>query len=143
MLTHTKSYLMGVPIISLSVFKFLTGFVLLTAQLYIYCYSLNYIETTVRKRLWIKYFCCEQIDIWFVLRCQKSTVSFGLYSSDWTAMDIKFKKTMCLAMSINSAHSRVMKVAPSSIINLEMFSRVIIRVFNRSIFAVACLVWPK
>lgn len=43
-------------------------------------------------------------------------------------MDLKFKKTMLLAMSINSAHTRVMKVAPSYIINLEMFSRVNIRV---------------
>jgi len=40
-------------------------------------------------------------------------------------MDLKFKKTLLLAMTMNSAHKRVMKVSPNSIVNLEMFSRVI------------------
>jgi len=55
---------------------------------------------------------------------QKAKVNFGLYSSNWTAMDLKYKKTLLFAMNMNSAHRRVMKVTPKSIVNLEMFSNV-------------------
>lgn len=40
-------------------------------------------------------------------------------------MDLKFKKTVLIAMVMNSAHRRVMKVSPNSIVNLEMFTGVI------------------
>lgn len=55
---------------------------------------------------------------------QKSVLNFGLYNSNWTEMDLKFKKTMLLAMKMNSSHKRVMKVSPNSAVGLEMFARV-------------------
>ncbi|KAE9545231.1 hypothetical protein AGLY_000774 [Aphis glycines] len=94
------TYLMGFSIISIPVSKAFFGFLVLTIQLYLYCYVFNHIET------------------------EKSAVNFGLYSSNWTAMDLKFKKTLLLAMNMNSAHRRVMKVIPRSIINLELFAKV-------------------
>ena len=57
-------------------------------------------------------------------------LNFGLYSSNWTAMDLKFKKTLLLAMNTNSAHRRVLKITPKSILNLEMFSNVSISILN-------------
>lgn len=39
-------------------------------------------------------------------------------------MDLKFKKTLLLAMKMNSSHKRVMKVSPKSSVGLEMFARV-------------------
>ncbi|XP_026811158.1 LOW QUALITY PROTEIN: uncharacterized protein LOC113552482 [Rhopalosiphum maidis] len=94
------TYLMGFPIISGPVLKAFFGFLSVTIQLFLYCYVFNYIET------------------------EKSAVNFGLYSSNWTTLDLKFKKTLLLAMTMNSAHRRVMKVSPTSIINLEMFANV-------------------
>lgn len=52
-------------------------------------------------------------------------MNFGLYGSNWTEMDLKFKKTLLMAMIMNSSHKRVMKVSPNSIVNLEMFTGVI------------------
>lgn len=51
-------------------------------------------------------------------------INFGLYGSNWTEMDLKFKKTLLLIMSMNSAHRRMMKVSPKSVVNMEMFARV-------------------
>ncbi|KAF0748951.1 odorant receptor 46a-like, partial [Aphis craccivora] len=95
------TYLKGYSIVSAPILKFACGLASLTLELYIYCYGFNHIEDG------------------------KSTVNFGLYSSNWTEMDLKFKKTLLLAMTMNSAHKRVMKVSPNSIVNLEIFSRVI------------------
>ncbi|XP_026804934.1 odorant receptor 22c-like [Rhopalosiphum maidis] len=94
------AYIKGYSIVSAPILKFVCGLASLTIELYIYCYGFNHIEDG------------------------KSTVNFGLYSSNWTEMDLKFKKTLLLAMTMNSAHKRVMKVSPNSIVNLEMFSRV-------------------
>lgn len=55
---------------------------------------------------------------------QKSEVNFGLYSSNWTEMDLKFKKTLLLTMQMNAAHRRVIKISPLYVVNLEMFSQV-------------------
>ncbi|XP_060863396.1 uncharacterized protein LOC132939967 [Metopolophium dirhodum] len=96
LLTHLSGY----SILSAPILKFVCGLVSLTIELYIYCYGFNHIEDG------------------------KSTVNFGLYSSNWTEMDLKFKKTLLMAMTMNSAHRRVMKVSPNSIVNLEMFTGV-------------------
>ncbi|XP_015367779.1 PREDICTED: odorant receptor 46a, isoform B-like [Diuraphis noxia] len=93
------SYLSGYSIASAPIFKFVCALVSLTIELYIYCYGFNHIEVG------------------------KSTVNFGLYSSNWTEMDLKFKKTLLMAMILNSSHKRVMKVSPNSFVNLEMFTR--------------------
>ncbi|XP_025409427.1 uncharacterized protein LOC112682880 [Sipha flava] len=93
-------YVMGWSIVSAPIMKFMSGLASLLIELYIYCYAFNYIEIA------------------------KSQVNLGLYGSNWTVMDLKFKKTLLLAMNMNSSHNRMMKVSPTSIINLEMFSRV-------------------
>ncbi|XP_022167641.1 odorant receptor 22c-like [Myzus persicae] len=94
------TYLSGYSIVSAPFLKFVCGLASLTIELYIYCYGFNHIEDG------------------------KSTVNFGLYSSNWTEMDLKFKNTLLMAMIMNSAHKRVMKVSPNSIVNLEMFTGV-------------------
>ncbi|KAL4119059.1 hypothetical protein QTP88_011928 [Uroleucon formosanum] len=93
------TYLSGYSILSAPILKFVCGLASLTLELYIYCYGFNHIEDG------------------------KSTVNFGLYSSNWTEMDLKFKKTLLIAMTMNSAHRRVIKMSPNSIVNLEMFTR--------------------
>jgi len=45
-------------------------------------------------------------------------------------MDLKFKKTMLLAMKMNSSHKRAMKVSPNSAVGLEMFARVGVIIFD-------------
>jgi len=39
-------------------------------------------------------------------------------------MDLKCQKAVLLAMRMNSAQNRVIKVSPNSVVNLEMFARV-------------------
>lgn len=60
-------------------------------------------------------------------------VNLGLFSSNWTEMDLRFKKTMLLAMIMNSCHKRIMKMTPTSIINLEMFGRVSMGILKPSL----------
>ncbi|XP_025420356.1 odorant receptor 46a-like [Sipha flava] len=93
-------YFTGWSIKSLPILKFFSGMASLTIELYIYCYAFNHIET------------------------KKNVVNFGLYSSNWTAMSIKFKRTLLATMKMNAAHQRLMKITPISIVNLEMFSKV-------------------
>ncbi|KAL4119061.1 hypothetical protein QTP88_011930 [Uroleucon formosanum] len=93
------TYLNGDSIVSPTILKYICGLVSLTIELYIFCYGFNYIEDG------------------------RSTVNFGLYSCDWTDKDLKFKKTVLLAMSMNSAHKQVMKLSQNFIVNLAMFSR--------------------
>ncbi|XP_060833372.1 odorant receptor 46a-like [Rhopalosiphum padi] len=93
-------YLMGIPVLSAPFLKFICGVISLTIELFIFCYGFNHIETA------------------------KSVINFGLYSSNWTEMDLKFKKSLLLAMKMNSSHKRVMKISPNSAVGLEMFARV-------------------
>lgn len=110
---------------SASAFKYFMGVIIITIQLYMHCFAQNYLEIAVNNR---KNF--ARVNIIFskthsnALHFQKSEVNFGLYSSDWTAMDLRFKKTLLLAMNMNSAHKRAMKVTPESIVNMEMFTQV-------------------
>ncbi|XP_025195581.1 uncharacterized protein LOC112594795 [Melanaphis sacchari] len=56
---------------------------------------------------------------------QKSEMNFALYSSNWTKMEIQFKKLLLLAMRMHDAHKSNMKLTAELIINLEIFTRVI------------------
>jgi len=51
-------------------------------------------------------------------------MNFALYSSDWTQMEMKFKKLLLLAMEMNDAHKLDMKLTAELIINLELFTKV-------------------
>lgn len=51
-------------------------------------------------------------------------MNFALYSSDWTQMEIKFKKLLLLAMKMHDANKVDMKLTAELIINLELFTRV-------------------
>ncbi|CAI6344517.1 unnamed protein product [Macrosiphum euphorbiae] len=59
------------------------------------------------------------------LNHQKNVMNFALYSSDWTQMEIKFKKLLLLAMKMHDANKLDMKLTAELIINLELFTRVI------------------
>ncbi|XP_050442504.1 odorant receptor 2a-like [Adelges cooleyi] len=52
---------------------------------------------------------------------KKDGVNFGLYSCDWTAMDIRFKKLLLLAMAMNNANQLKCKATPKKVVNLELF----------------------
>jgi len=69
---------------------------------------------------------------------QKESVNFGIYSCDWTKMDLKFKKLLLVAMKINNADKLKIKSTPNKIVNLQLFSSVIVLykykfVLNRNI----------
>ncbi|XP_050520917.1 uncharacterized protein LOC126894158 isoform X2 [Daktulosphaira vitifoliae] len=55
---------------------------------------------------------------------QKNAMTFAMYSSNWTNKDIKFKKSLLMAMNMNEANFIVMRVTPTQYLNFEMFSRV-------------------
>lgn len=56
-------------------------------------------------------------------------MNFALYSSDWTKLNIKYKKMILLIMRMNSAEKMKLKVSLKKIVNLEMFASVCI-IFN-------------
>jgi len=123
---------MGVPVLSAMFLKFICGLISLTIELFIYCYGFNHIETAVRQsNFFLPTMMMFIILISLILCCpQKSVLNFGVYSSNWTEMDLTFKKTMLLTMKMNSSHKRAMKVSPNSAVGLEMFARVGVTVYN-------------
>ncbi|XP_022160430.1 odorant receptor 46a-like [Myzus persicae] len=54
---------------------------------------------------------------------KKDSIIFALYSSNWTAVDIKCKKLILLAMKINNANHLKLKFTNTKIVNLEMFTQ--------------------
>jgi len=53
-------------------------------------------------------------------------MNFALYSSDWTAMNIKYKNMLLFAMRMNDAEKLKLKISLRKIVNLEMFASVCI-----------------
>ncbi|CAH1724318.1 unnamed protein product [Aphis gossypii] len=58
------------------------------------------------------------------LNNQKTAMNFALYSSNWTQMEIQFKKLLLLAMQMHDANKLNIKLTAELIINLELFTKV-------------------
>ncbi|XP_050535500.1 uncharacterized protein LOC126902365 isoform X2 [Daktulosphaira vitifoliae] len=58
------------------------------------------------------------------LETQKDAMIFAMYSCNWTVKDIKFKKMLLHAIKMNNGNNLSMKVTPTKLVNIEMFSRV-------------------
>lgn len=56
-------------------------------------------------------------------------MNFALYSSDWTAMSISYKKMLLFTMRMNDAEKLKQKISLRKIVNLEMFASVCIIYF--------------
>ncbi|CAI6362424.1 unnamed protein product [Macrosiphum euphorbiae] len=89
-----------------NILKISTAFFVFVIQLYLYCYLFD------------------------VLNDKKESVNFGLYSCDWTKMDLRFKKLLLLAMKFNNANKLKIKSTPNKIVNLQLFSSVMTTTFN-------------
>ncbi|XP_022175106.1 uncharacterized protein LOC111037054 [Myzus persicae] len=89
-----------------NILKISTAFFVFVIQLYLYCYLFD------------------------VLNDKKESVNFGIYSCDWTKMDIKFKKLLLLTMKLNNADKLKIKATPNKIVNLQLFSSVMTTTFN-------------
>jgi len=50
-----------------------------------------------------------------------------MYCSNWTMMDLKYKKLLLLSMRMNDALNVMIKVTPKKMINLNFFINVSIR----------------
>ncbi|XP_060849480.1 odorant receptor 67a-like [Rhopalosiphum padi] len=70
-------------------------------QLYMYCSLLQYVNE------------------------QKEDINFGLYSCDWTWLDIEIKKLILLAMRMNSSNNLKMNVTFTKFIDLPMFANIL------------------
>ncbi|XP_050546717.1 odorant receptor 46a-like isoform X1 [Daktulosphaira vitifoliae] len=58
------------------------------------------------------------------LENQKNKMNFFMYSCNWTEQNLEFQKILLLTMKLNNANNFTMKVTPTKVFNLEMFSRV-------------------
>ncbi|XP_060881539.1 uncharacterized protein LOC132953015 [Metopolophium dirhodum] len=56
---------------------------------------------------------------------KKEDVNFGLYSCNWTGMDIKFKQLLLMSMKMNNANRLKLKASPDITINRPFFANVI------------------
>ncbi|XP_050546718.1 uncharacterized protein LOC126908570 isoform X2 [Daktulosphaira vitifoliae] len=54
----------------------------------------------------------------------KNKMNFFMYSCNWTEQNLEFQKILLLTMKLNNANNFTMKVTPTKVFNLEMFSRV-------------------
>lgn len=66
----------------------------------------------------------------FNLCPQKESVSFGTYSNNWTAMNLKTNKLILLEMIMANSNKIMMKIIPIKIINLKLFASIIINIIN-------------
>jgi len=57
---------------------------------------------------------------------QQDSMNFALYSGDWTAMNINYKKMLLFTMRMNDAEKLKLKISLRKIVNLEMFASVCI-----------------
>lgn len=55
---------------------------------------------------------------------QRESVNLGIYSCNWTKMDLKFKKILLLTMRINDANQITTKASMIKIVNLQPFANV-------------------
>lgn len=55
---------------------------------------------------------------------QKESVNFGIYSCNWTKMDIEFKKLLLLTMQMNDSNRILLKFSPKMAIGTTLFSNV-------------------
>jgi len=51
-------------------------------------------------------------------------MNFALYSSNWTDMNIKFKKLLLFTMRVNNSENLKMKISINRIVNMKMFADV-------------------
>ncbi|XP_050441407.1 uncharacterized protein LOC126846202 [Adelges cooleyi] len=52
-------------------------------------------------------------------------LNFGLYSCNWTAMDMRFRKLLLLAMAMNNANQLKIRATPTKVIDLKLFLSVL------------------
>ncbi|XP_050439259.1 uncharacterized protein LOC126844863 [Adelges cooleyi] len=102
----TSSYFISLQFLTYSMdfaklLQFIVCFILYAIQLFMYTYMLDSINE------------------------KRDCINFGLYSSDWTSMDIRFKKLLLLAMQVNSATSTEIQATPNKLMNLELFLSVL------------------
>ncbi|KAE9526205.1 hypothetical protein AGLY_013836 [Aphis glycines] len=83
-----------------NLFKIGIGIVYLCLQLFLYCHLFDNIHLNIQS------------------------VNLGIYSCNWTNMDLKFKKLLLLTMQMNKANEIMMKVSMKKIINLQLFASV-------------------
>lgn len=60
---------------------------------------------------------------------QRQSVNTGIYSCDWVKMDVRFKKLLLLTMQMNNANNLVIKASPKKIVNIQLFTNVLIYFF--------------
>ncbi|KAF0712197.1 odorant receptor 46a-like [Aphis craccivora] len=85
----------------LTLIKIGSSVIQITAKLFIYCYLFDSIN--IKRQL----------------------VNFGIYTCNWTKMDLKFKKLLLLTMQMNNANRMVIKASPKKVINLQLFANYI------------------
>jgi hypothetical protein len=54
------------------------------------------------------------------------SVHFGMYSCNWTSMNLRSKKMLLLSMQLNNANEFMIKLTPRKIVNLQLFNSVIL-----------------
>ncbi|KAF0762379.1 Uncharacterized protein FWK35_00012118, partial [Aphis craccivora] len=89
-----------------NLFKIGIGVVYLCLQLFLYCHLFDNIHLNIQS------------------------VNLGIYSSNWTNMDLKFKKLLLLAMQMNKANEIMMKASMKKIINFQLFASVLTTSYN-------------
>ncbi|XP_026806808.1 uncharacterized protein LOC113549619 [Rhopalosiphum maidis] len=89
-----------------NLFKIGVGIFYLCLQLFLYCYLFDNINL------------------------KRESVNFGIYSCNWTKLNLIFKKRLLLTMQINDANRISMKASTKKIVNLQLFANVLTMSYN-------------
>ncbi|XP_003243840.3 uncharacterized protein LOC100573389 [Acyrthosiphon pisum] len=89
-----------------NLFKIGTGILYICLQLFLYCHLFDNINL------------------------KRKSVNLGIYSCNWTKMDLKFKKLLLLTMQINDANYITIKASTKTIVNLPIFANVLMTSYN-------------
>ncbi|XP_022160523.1 uncharacterized protein LOC111026702 [Myzus persicae] len=64
------------------------------------------------------------------MNIKRQSINSGIYSCDWTKMDVSFKKLLLLTMQMNNANNLVIKASPTKIVDLQLFANIITMSYN-------------
>jgi len=109
-----------------------------TIEVFIFCYLFELVNDNVRlskmtlRPVMIRYN-SKGFAVCVCVSClQKEAVNFGLYSSTWTAMDIKVQKLLLMSMKMNDANRLRLKATPSIAVDRPFFANVRILTTSRA-----------
>lgn len=110
------------------VLKISSSIVLASSQLYMCCYLFGEMNIKVENIINLLYCFDQFFTNVFFFPVQRELVNLGIYSCNWTEMNLQFKKLLLFSMRMNNANRLMLKASPKRVINLQFYANVFITI---------------